>query len=243
MEMRLPEDNMFYGLAETLTTEQYDYIHKIFNKDITFCDAIPGSGKTTVAVACADYLLKTHKEKYKGLIYIFSPTEEESMGYRPGNQDEKESAYHGPLQDALIKIGYQPEHINKEGGWVQARSHTFLRGKNIEEYIVVIDEAQNYTKREMKKVLTRLHTSGKAIVIGHTGQCDLKRPSQSGFAPFLKHFAKDSRSGIARLTHDFRGWISQHADAIDLDVRESWFTKFINNISYKMKKLLRKLSR
>jgi phosphate starvation-inducible protein PhoH len=229
---------MFYGMAETLTAEQHDYIYKIFNKDITFCDAIPGSGKTTVAVACADYLIKTNKN-LKGLIYIFSPTEEESMGFRPGTQGEKEMAYCGPLQDALIKIGYQPEHINKDGGWVQARSHTFLRGINLEEYVVIIDEAQNYTKRELKKTLTRLHVSGRGIVIGHTGQCDLKRPSQSGFAPFLKHFAKDSRTGIARLTHDFRGWISQHADAIDSDVKEAWLKKLYNNTRYMFKKWLR----
>jgi hypothetical protein len=142
---------MFYGLGPTLTDEQKDYIHKVFNNDITFCNAIPGSGKTTVAVAAGRYLVESKKKK--GIIYIFSPVEETTMGHRPGDQNEKEEAYLGPLKDALAYIGLQPDHINRPGGWVFGKSHTFLRGTNLEDYVIIIDEAQNYTLKELRKTL------------------------------------------------------------------------------------------
>jgi phosphate starvation-inducible protein PhoH and related proteins len=217
MLMKLPKNNLFYGLADKMTDEQSDYVHKIFNNDITFCNAIPGSGKTTMAVAAGRYLVESKLKR--GIIYIFSPVEEDTMGHRPGDQNEKEEAYLGPLKDALSSIGFQPDIINRETGWVFGKSHTFLRGTNLENYVIIIDEAQNYTKKELKKVLTRIHTSCTVIVIGHSGQCDLKFPWMSGFVPQLKHFRGQEGAGVAELTEDFRGWVSKHADALEDDQR------------------------
>lgn len=214
--MKLPNENLFYGLGSTLTDEQRSYIHSIFNNDITFCNAIPGSGKTTVAVAAGRFLVESRKKK--GIIYIFSPVEEDTMGHRPGDQNEKEEAYLGPLKDALASIGLQPDHINKEqNGWVFGKSHTFLRGTNLEDYVIIIDEAQNYTLSELRKTLTRIHESCTTIVIGHSGQIDLKYKHQSGFERYLRHFKGQEKAGVVKLTHDFRGWVSKHADSIDAD--------------------------
>lgn len=232
--MRLSNENMFYGLGPTLSDEQRKYIHEIFNKDIVFCDAIPGSGKTTVAVAAGRYLVESKKKR--GIIYIFSPVEENTMGHRPGDQNEKEEAYLGPLKDALIKIGLQPEHINKPTGWIFGKSHTFLRGTNLEDYVIIIDEAQNYTKKELKKVLTRIHESCTTIVIGHAGQCDLKFPHQSGFVPQLKHFKGQEKAGVVALTHDFRGWVSKHADSIVNETESlDFFSRFKNILTKRNK--------
>ena len=233
--MKLSNDNLFYGLAEKMTNEQRDYVHKVFNNDITFCNAIPGSGKTTIAVAAGRYLVESKLKK--GIIYIFSPVEENTMGHRPGDQNEKEEAYLGPLKDALIAINFQPEHINKEqNGWVFGKSHTFLRGTNLEDYVIIIDEAQNYTFKELKKVLTRIHESCTTIVIGHSGQCDLKFPWMSGFEKYVKHFKGQDRAGVATLTQDFRGWVSKHADSLEDDTTQG-------NIWQQLKHAFRKRSK
>src|SRR5690606_3234445 len=123
----------------------------------------------------------------------FFPVQEDEMGFRPGNQQTKESIYYGPLVDALKDIHEDPlraiaynddEDIQWESmagkknanAWVEAKSHIFLRGTNIgkdEDLFVIIDETQNATKSQLKKVLTRLHDRCTVAVIGHTGQIDL----------------------------------------------------------------------
>lgn len=227
MVQRLPKDNMFFGLGPTLTEEQINFINKGLEKDIVFCNSCPGSGKTTLAVAIGRYLVDM--KLAKGVLYIFSPVQEGKMGYRPGSQKEKEEAYLSPVKDAIIKIGHQPEVLFREHGWIKAEPHTFLRGSNLEDHVIIIDEAQNYTKEELRKTLTRIHCSCKTFVIGHTGQIDLPNKSLSGFIPYINHFAGQDRAAIVHLTHDFRGWLSKYADAIDKPV-EGKFVAFLKNI-------------
>jgi phosphate starvation-inducible protein PhoH len=85
---------------------------------------------------------------------------------------------------------------------------------NIEDAVVVIDEAQNMTKHELKKILTRCHDSCLVFVIGHQFQIDLKNPSKSGFEPYLEHVEKTDIATICTLTKNFRGKISNWADSI-----------------------------
>ena len=92
-------------------------------------------------------------------------------------------------------------------------THTFLRGTNFENKVVIVDEAQNFYFDELKKVLTRVHDSCKVIVIGHDGQNDLiSNPERSGFVPYMEWFNNDERTAVCRLEKNYRGWISQHAD-------------------------------
>lgn len=110
--------------------------------------------------------------------------------------------------DGAVNEKYQTAYI-------QCATHTFLRGTNFENKVVIIDEAQNYYFDELKKVLTRLHDSCKIIVIGHEGQNDLfDHPERSGFVPYLNWFAGDDRTAVCRLVENHRGWISQHADEL-----------------------------
>lgn len=215
---------MFFGLD--LTNEQKDFKDSIISDDydILFCNSMSGSGKTTISVAVAKILVT--QRKYDGLVYIFNPTEEDKCGFRPGTQQEKERIYYEPLIGALIKINEQPERainqlvqdINirkKNEAWIDAVSHTFMRGINIENKIVIIDESQNFTLKELKKTLTRIHDSCKVIAIGHDGQCDLEDESSSGFVKYINHFKNQSRCKICNLTQNFRGWISNHADTLN----------------------------
>jgi len=106
-----------------------------------------------------------------------------------------------------------PDMINDKA-WVEAKSHTFLRGGNIKGSTVIIDEAQNLTRGELKKVLTRIHPDTTVIMIGHDGQIDLKKPEKSGFTPYLEHFSGESYVKVVELTKNFRGPLAQKADEL-----------------------------
>mgnify|MGYP003189205917 CR=1 FL=1 len=144
-------------------------------------------------------------------------------GYLKGSIEEKSEPYFEPFYEALDKIGvnrntaFYDSAVNEkyQTAYIQCVTHTFLRGTNFENKVVIIDEAQNYYFDELKKVLTRLHDSCKIIVIGHDGQNDLfDHPERSGFVPYLNWFSGDDRVAVCRLTENHRGWISQHADEL-----------------------------
>jgi len=225
--MPLPKDNLLFGFEPKLTEEQRIYVDSIFDNQLTIVNAKSGTGKTTLAVACAKLL-------GNDLVYIFSPVEEDKMGYRPGSQEEKERAYISPLLDALEEINENPaqvlfseeslqdpkrarqmmDAIKKGTVWVYPKSHTFVRGTNLKNKTVIIDETQNFTKNELKKVLTRIHDSCKVIMIGHTGQCDLPNPEESGFVAYLEHFRDQEYAKVCELNINFRGRLAQHADLL-----------------------------
>lgn len=215
--MPLPKNNLLFGFEPKLTDEQRIYVDSIFDKQLIFVNAPSGSGKTTLAVACARLLDKP-------LVYIFSPVEEKKMGFRPGTQAEKEAEYLQPLKDALLEIGELPERVmfsednedNLKNGsvWVYPKSHIFARGTNIKDSVVILAESQNFTKGEMKKILTRIHDTCTVIVEGHTGQCDLPDPKKSGFAPYIEHFKNEDYVAVCELTKNFRGRISRRADEL-----------------------------
>lgn len=210
--MPLPKSaELFYGLR--LTEEQFAYADSICDKLFTGCKARSGSGKTTVAVGTA-------KTLNKKLHYIFPTVEEGALGYSTGDVKAKESKYLSPLYDALTAIGEQPDKAIKsilnekqDTWWVDAYSHNYMRGGNIIDSIVIIDEAQNLTKRELRKILTRIHDSCHVVVMGDPNQCDID-PKQSGFLSYLTHYEGQTFAKIVSLTKNFRGVISSWAETI-----------------------------
>lgn len=213
--MGLPKDTMLFGFADKLTQEQREYVDSIFDNQVTIVNAKAGSGKTTLAVACAALLEKP-------LVYIFAPVEEGKMGFRPGTQRDKEVEYYQPLIDALYEIGENPSKViydaenieaQKRGDvWVYPRSHIFARGTNIKDSTVIIAEAQNFTRGELKKVLTRIHDSCTVIIEGHDGQNDLPNPNKSGFVPYIEHLSTHDFVNVVQLSKNFRGRLSTIAD-------------------------------
>lgn len=225
-QMGLYRDCPLYGLTKEATLEQWDYLDAIHDKHVIFSNSGAGTGKTTLAVAMAKYLIEAFPNLYKRARYIFSAVEEGTIGYRPGNTQVKESSYLTPLRQALVKVNSDPMRdilrLDEEGnalneGWIHAHSHTFERGTNYDQEIVIFEEAQNATVRELKKILTRVHTTSKIIIIGHSGQIDLPNPSMSGFYDYIEHFRGKPYAAHVPLTHDFRGFISRHADSLHLD--------------------------
>lgn len=218
-------DHPFFGLK--LDEEQAVFRDAIWNSDVdaVFVSARAGCGKTLVSVATSVLLCKYHL--FDSITYIMNPVAEYKQGYLPGGLEEKSSVYFSGLYQALIECGENPEQVifsadmdaTKAGNaYVSAITSSFLRGENLgsntSKTIAIIDEAQNYTTHELRTVLTRLCNGSKAIVIGHDLQCDLRYPSDSGFAPCRAHFASKNnpRFAFCKLNTSHRSLVASVAD-------------------------------
>lgn len=210
----------FYGMK--LDDDQYEFAEAIWdeNIDIIFVNSKAGTGKSTIAVGVANLLVQY--ERYKEIVYIMSPYGERKQGYLPGDLDQKSSVYFEPCYQALITCGVNPftaltsDIDNQKNGsaYVTCITDTFLRGQNLDDAVIIIDEAQNFTVPQLKKVLTRIGSRSKVVVIGHKMQCDLEDPKQSGFSKYIDHFRNKDRTAICTLRNNHRGWISQYADEL-----------------------------
>lgn len=211
----------FYGLD--LDQQQEAFVKAILSRDkvAVFCNAAAGTGKTTLAMGAANMLVQDKRNAIDGIIYIVSPYGESRQGYLKGDLTEKSEVYFEPAYQAMLEVGMNTNSdichdtmaSKKRGeGFVKLITHTYLRGPNMKNKVVIIDEAQNYTVPELKKTLTRLHDSCKAIVVGHTGQVDIT--GRSGFAKYIEHFRGQGRAEICELTTNYRGWLSSYADLL-----------------------------
>lgn len=220
----------FYGLE--LDKDQATFRDAIWNPDVSvvFCNAPAGSGKTFIATAVGN--LMCEYGLYDGLIYIASPTQEQKQGYLKGSLEEKSEPYFEPFYEALEKLGINMNtcFVDEAAGdkfgdaYVKCLVHTYLRGVNFENKVIILDEAQNYYFDELKKVLTRVHDNCKVIVIGHSGQIDLyKNPERSGFVRYLNWFKDHDGVQVCELTKNYRGWISSHADALQFRASDSFY--------------------
>lgn len=194
---------------------------------IVFCDAAAGSGKTTIAMDAANVLVHDKRNDLSEIVYIVSPYGEGRQGYLPGTLTEKSEVYFEPAYQAMLECGMTPyadvctdnmaasktDRKKPGDGYVRLLTHTYLRGTNLQSKVVIIDEAQNFTVSELKKVLTRVHDSCKVIVIGHTGQIDIA--GGSGFARYIEHFAGQEKCRVCKLTKNYRGWVSSYADMLE----------------------------
>lgn len=219
-------DRLFNNMI--LDDYQYEYANAIWDKDsiCVIVNARAGTGKTTIACGVGDMLVKYGR--YKGIVYIASPTQEQRQGYLPGSLEEKSTPYFEPMYEAMancnisksvVKSSNDMDSQKNGSAYIECITHTFLRGNNIEEKVVIVDEAQNYYTDELQKTLTRIKDNCKIIIIGHTGQIDLyKNRENSGFDKYLEHFKKvenDPRVKICKLVKNYRGWFSNYADAIN----------------------------
>ena len=216
------DKNIFYGL--NLDEEQCEFANAIWSPDvdIVFCNSKAGTGKTTIATGVANMLVQYGK--FENIVYIMSPYGERKQGWLPGTITEKSSVYFEAFYQALITCGINPHTaINTESmvnqkngtGYITCITDTFLRGDNLDNAVVILDESQNYTVGQLKTILTRIHDNAKVIVIGHELQCDLDNPERSGFTKYIEHFKGQDKAAFCTLVNNHRGWISRHADALE----------------------------
>lgn len=205
-------DSLLFGYRETVTNEQMDILKAITapteDTQIIIIEALAGTGKTFISTMGA-------RLRKKQTEYIFAPCNEDQMGFLPGELFEKERPYLTPIRQALTKIREDPMKVlNTATGWIQAHSHTYDRGINYEDKTVIIDEAQNYTKHQLRKEITRCADNCKVIIMGNMKQCDLADPSKSGFRDYINHSYGVPWIKRMQLTHNFRGRIASWGDEI-----------------------------
>ena len=208
----------------TLDDEQLEFANAIWDPDIDiiFCNSKAGTGKTTIAAGVANMLVLYGF--YSSIIYIMAPYGERKQGYLPGDLTEKSSVYFEAFMQALQNCNVNPfTAINSESmvnqkngtGYITCITDTYLRGTNLNDAVIILDEAQNATVPQLKKILTRVGTKAKIIVTGHDQQCDLGSPNESGFVRYIDHFSGQERAKICTLVNNHRGWVSRWADELE----------------------------
>ncbi len=181
-------------IARTLTGKliypktfgQKEYYHALQKNDIVFGIGPAGTGKTYLGVVFAVNALKNNEVQK---IILTRPAVEagESLGFLPGDLKEKVDPYLRPLYDALYDmLGFEQTEKLIEKGVIEIAPLAYMRGRTLEDAYVILDEAQNTTKAQMKMFLTRLGFNSKMIVTGDISQIDLPWKVDSG----LKEAAK-----------------------------------------------------
>lgn len=168
------------------TPNQQKMVEMVSEYDLTFALGPAGTGKTYIAIALAVRMLKNRQVKK---IILSRPAVEagEKLGFLPGDMKDKIDPYLQPLYDALedmIPAMKLKEYM--ESKVIQIAPLAFMRGRTLNDAVIVLDEAQNTTTHQIKMFLTRLGINGKMIVTGDITQIDLPRSMGSGLVQALK---------------------------------------------------------
>ena len=162
------------------TIGQREYVQAIRSNDLVFCIGPAGTGKTYLAVVLAIQAMKTGSVKR---IILARPAVEagESLGFLPGDLKENVDPYLRPLYDALHDVlGAEQTERLMERGVIEIAPLAYMRGRTLDDAFVILDEAQNSTKAQMKMFLTRLGFDSKMVITGDKTQIDLPRGTDSG---------------------------------------------------------------
>ena len=184
------------------TANQQKLVKDFDTNDLLFAIGPAGSGKTYTAIALAVRSLKNREIKK---IILSRPAVEagEKLGFLPGDMKEKIDPYLQPLYDALSDM-ITPLKLKEylENGTIQIAPLAFMRGRTLNEAVVILDEAQNSTTAQIKMFLTRMGISAKMIVTGDVTQIDLPYAQKSGLIDALE--VLENIKGIARVDFDVK---------------------------------------
>ena len=162
------------------TPNQIQYLRQMLASDITFGIGPAGTGKTFLAVACAVDALERHSVQR---IVLTRPAVEagERLGFLPGDLAQKVDPYLRPLYDALYDLmGLERVTRAFEKGLIEIAPLAFMRGRTLNHAFVILDEAQNTTREQMKMFLTRIGFGSRCVVNGDVSQIDLPAGAPSG---------------------------------------------------------------
>jgi phosphate starvation-inducible PhoH-like protein len=181
------------------TQGQKEYVEAIRKHDLVFCVGPAGSGKTYLAVAMAVSLLKSGRMTR---VVLVRPAVEagEKLGFLPGDMQAKVNPYLRPLFDAMHDM-MTFDQIKRfiANDVIELAPLAFMRGRTLNNSIVLLDEAQNTTCSQMLMFLTRLGHNSKMVVTGDDSQIDLDRPESSGMTDALKRLSGIDDISIIRL--------------------------------------------
>ena len=168
------------GVIKPRTPNQAQYIANILDHDITFGVGPAGTGKTYLAVAAAVDALERQEIRR---ILLTRPAVEagEKLGFLPGDLSQKVDPYLRPLYDALYDVlGRDAALRLKEKEVIEVVPLAYMRGRTLDNAFIILDEAQNTTREQMKMFLTRMGFGSKVVVTGDITQIDLPRGKKSG---------------------------------------------------------------
>lgn len=179
-------------------TNQLRYLHNIRSHDVNFGVGPAGTGKTYLAVACAVEALE--QEQVQRIILTRPAVEAgERLGFLPGDLAQKIDPYLRPLYDALYEmLGFERVAKLMERHVIEIAPLAYMRGRTLNDAFVILDEAQNTTREQMKMFLTRIGFNSKAIITGDVTQVDLPRGVASG----LRH-AVEVLAGVDGISFTF----------------------------------------
>ena len=214
-------DHPFFGL--TLDEDQQKLADAVWKREkkIFLVNSIAGSGKTLLATALGVLMVKYGI--YDKVVYVTFPgIYEKTQGFLPGDLLEKSEPYFQPLYDALISINELPDHVCNTSeqavinntAFIECAVSTYMRGINLKRAFVIVDEAENADLNTLAKVISRISDDSLAMIIGHSGQCDMYDKTQSGFTACIDYQTKyhPDLCEEFKLHTNHRGKISLYAD-------------------------------
>ena len=182
------------------TVGQQVYVQTIRGNELTFAIGPAGTGKTYLAMALAVVALK-NKEVER--IILTRPAVEagEKLGFLPGDLTQKVDPYLRPLYDAMFDF-MGPESYNRmmERGIVEVAPLAYMRGRTLSNAFIILDEAQNTTREQMKMFLTRMGFQSRIVVTGDITQTDLPAGKKSGLAEAIRILKGIPGIGIVEMT-------------------------------------------
>ena len=181
------------------TNNQKKYFDLLNNKSIVFANGPAGTGKTYIAVAKAISLLQEGRVKK---IILSRPAVEagEKLGFLPGDLKEKVDPFLRPIYDALYEmLPYDQVEKKISNNVIEIAPIAFMRGRTLEDCFIILDEAQNTTKIQMKMFLTRLGRNSQMVIVGDSTQIDLVSKNDSGLIDASEKLLKINDIGFITL--------------------------------------------
>ncbi len=184
------------------TLGQKTYIDAVKNNTVTLAVGPAGTGKTYLAVACA---VTAFRAKQVNRIILTRPAVEagEKLGFLPGDLQNKVDPYLRPLNDALFDmLGAETYAKYLEKGNIEVAPLAYMRGRTLDDSFIILDEAQNTSREQMKMFLTRIGFGSKAVITGDITQIDLPQDKVSGLKEVMNILRNIDDIEICRLTGD-----------------------------------------
>lgn len=173
------------GQIKGRNPNQQHYLERIATHDLNFGIGPAGTGKTYLAVAHA--VMALERQQVQRLILVRPAVEAgEHLGFLPGDFSQKIDPYLRPLYDALYQmLGYERVTKYIEKNIIEVAPLAYMRGRTLNDAFIILDEAQNTTREQMKMFLTRLGLGSKVVITGDLTQIDLPRGKESGLKQAL----------------------------------------------------------